>query len=311
MRAVFWALLAISPAAAHVMSMSTGELTLNGAHTHYELRIPIYEVAHVQQPQDVLLGNVRFSGATLVSKSCAPDQASESYVCVADYNFAKPVDEVSVECTLPSVTVPNHIHLLHATLGGKREEAVFDSWQTKAKLRFHAAGAGEAAVTEAVAGALQALGGPVQLLFLLALVLAARSSRELATMAIAFIVGECVGVIATPLTGWQPAPRFVEAAAALTIAYLAVELLLLPKAGARWLVAGALGCFHGFWLLLFVESTRYHAALVLVGAALAQAAVLAAMSWMVSRVSLRRATPAVAGMLLVFGMAWFWLRLRG
>ncbi|HXA52554.1 MAG TPA: HupE/UreJ family protein [Candidatus Acidoferrum sp.] len=311
MRSAFWALVMASPAAAHVMSMSTGELTINGARAHYELRIPLYEVAHVQQPQDSLLANMRFAGARMVSKACAPDPASESYVCTAEYSFAKPVDEVSVECTLPSVTVPNHIHLLHATLGDKREEAVFDSALTKTKLRFHAAGAGEAAVTEAVAGFLQALGGPVQVLFLLALALAARSPRELATMALAFIVGECVGVAATPFTGWQPAPRFVEAAAALTIAYLAVELLLLPKAGARWLVAGALGCFHGLWLLLFVESTRYHAALVLLGAAAAQAAVLAAMSWALSRVALRRATPAVAGMLLVFGMAWFWMRLRG
>jgi HupE / UreJ protein len=311
MRNVLWALLLASPAAGHVMSMSAGELTLDGARAHYELRIPMYEVAHVQQPQDVLLANVKFAGARLVSKTCAPDAAGESYVCVAEYSFAKPVDEVSVECTLPSVTVPNHIHLLHATLGDKREEAVFDSALTRAKLRFHAAGAGEAAVTEAVAGALQAMGGPVQLLFLLAMALAARSPRELATMAIAFIVGECAGVVATPFTGWQPAPRFVEAAAALTIAYLAVEMLLLPKAGTRWLVAGALGCFHGFWLLLFVESTRYHAALVLLGAAAAQAAVLAAIGWALARVASRRATPALAGMLLVFGMAWFWMRLRG
>jgi hypothetical protein len=299
------------PVAAHVMSMSTGELTINGTKAHYELRIPMYEVEHVQQPQDALLAHIQFAGARMVSKECKLDPASESYVCVADYAFAKPIDEIEVECTLPSITVPNHIHLLHATMGGKREEAIFDSGLTRAKLRFHAAGAGEAAVTEAVGGLLQALVGPVQLLFLLALALSARSPRELATMAIAFIAGECVAVVATPFTGWQPAPRFVEAAAGLTVAYLAVELLLLPKAGARWIVAGVLGCFHGLWLLLFIESTRYHAALVLLGAAAGQLAVLAAISWALSRVAVRRAVPAVAGMLLVFGLAWFWMRVRG
>jgi hypothetical protein len=311
MRIVICTLLLASPVLAHVMSMSTGELTINGTSAHYELRIPMYEVAHVQQPQDALLASVRFGGARMVSKECKPDPASESYICVADYTFAKPIDEIEVECTLPSVTVPNHVHLLHATVGGKREEAIFDSGLTRTKLRFHTAGAGEAAATEAVGGLLQALGGPMQLLFLLALALSARSPRELAAMAIAFIVGECVGVLATPFTGWQPAPRFVEAAAGLTVAYLAIELLLLPKAGARWMVSGALGCFHGLWLLLFVESTRYHAALVLPGAAAGQVAVLAAISWALSRVALRRAVPAIAGMLLVFGLAWFWMRVRG
>ena len=74
---------------------------------------------------------------------------------------------------------------------------------------------------------------------------------------------------------WQPAPRFVEAAAALTVAYLAVEILLLPEAGARWLVAGVLGVFHGLYFHLFLQTTGYAPALVLPGAALAELAAIA------------------------------------
>src|ERR1035438_8268711 len=66
---------------------------------------------------------------------------------------------------------------------------------------------------------------------------------------------------------WQPAPRFVEAATALAVAYLAVEILLLPQAGARWLVAGVLGALHGLYFHLFVQTTGYSPALVLAGAA--------------------------------------------
>jgi len=311
MRALGWALLLAWPAMAHVMSMSTGELTVSGAKAHYELRIPLYEISHVKQPEETLLANVRFEGARLVSKSCKTDEPAESYLCAADYAFPKPVDEIAVECTLAAVTVPNHVHLMHATLAGKREEAVFDSALTRATLRFHKASAGEAAVTEATAGLLQALSGPVQLLFLSALVIAARSRRELAITAGAFYIGECAAVAVAPFTGWQPAPRFVEAAAALTIAYLAVEILLLPKAGARWLVIGALGTFHGLSLWLFIEGTRYRSALVLAGAALGQGGVLAAVWWAVSRMKSRRAIPALASALLVFGLAWFWMRLRG
>ncbi len=293
------------------MSMSTGDLAIEGARAHYELRMPLYEVSHVNQPEKTLLANIRFRGARMVSNSCRADPAADTYLCTADYTFASPVDQVAVECTLPSVTVPNHVHLLHASLGARREEAVFDASFTRTTIRFREPGAGEAAVTEAVAGLLRALSGPVQLLFLCALVLAARSRRELIVMATAFLVGQCAGVAVIPVTGWQPAPRFVEAAAALTIAYLAVEILLLPQAGARWLVAGVLGAFHGLWLLLFIASTRYHAALVLAGAAAGQAGVLAGLGWAASRVTSRRAVPTVASALLVFGLAWFWMRLRG
>ena len=298
------------PAVAHIMSMSTGDLTLAGAHAHYELRIPLYEMSHVTRPEQTLLANVRFRGARVVSQSCRANTAADTYVCAADYTFPSPVDEVSVECTLPSVTVPNHVHLLHVTLGARRQDAVFDASFTRTTIRFHQPGAGEAAVTEAVAGLLRALGGPVQLLFLGTLVLAARSRRELVLMAAAFVAGQCAALAVVPLTAWQPAPRFVEAAAALSIAYLAVEILLLPKAGTRWLVAAALGAFHGLWLLVFIGSTRYRPALVMAGAAAGEAAVLSALGWAASRVASRRAVPALASALLVFGLAWFWMRLR-
>ena len=52
----------------------------------------------------------------------------------------------------------------------------------------------------------------MQVLFIAALVLAARSRRELIVMAAAFLAGQCASVAILPSTGWQPAARFVEAA---------------------------------------------------------------------------------------------------
>ena len=127
-------------------------------------------------------------------------------------------------------------------------------------------------------------------------------------MAAAFFAGECVAVMAARLAGWQPAPRFVEAAAALSIAYLAVETLLVPKAGARWLVAGVLGTFHGLWLLLLIQDARYHVPLVLTGAAVGQGAGIAGLGWLASRVAPGRVVP---GTLLAFGLVWFLITLRG
>ncbi len=304
-------LLFAAAASAHVMSMSTGELAIQGASAHFELRIPLYEVSHVTHPETTLLAHVAFAGARTVAQSCRADAAADAYICDADYLFPHPVEKVEVECTLAAVTVPNHIHLLHATLGGRREEAVFDRAFTRASIRFRDPSPGEQAVTEATAGLLRALDGPVQWLFLGALVLAARSRRELFALAAAFLLAQAASVILVPLTGWQPPPRFVEAAAALTIAYLAIELLLLPRAGARWAVAAALGAFHGLWLLLFLASSRYRAPLVILGAAIGEAALLAALAWAAARIRLVRAVPVLASALLVFGLAWFWLRLRG
>jgi HupE / UreJ protein len=310
MRRALCLLLAAWPAAAHVMSMSSGDLTVDGARAHYELRMPLYEITHVRNPERVLLEHVRFAGARMVRSECRTDAVHDAYLCSADYEFRAPVDRVEVECTLAAVTVPNHVHLLRAEMGGKRDEGIFDLGFTRATLRFRPPTAIETAVTQAGAGFVRALGGAVQILFLAAMAIAARSRRELLAIAGAFLLGQCAATLAVPHLAWQPAPRFVEAAIALAVAYLAVEILLLPEAGVRWLVTFVLGLFHGMYFHLFLQTTGYSPALVLAGAALAEIAGVSLMALVLWR------TPAVvkrvaAGALLVVGMGWFIVRLKG
>jgi hypothetical protein len=302
------------PAFGHVVSMSSGNLTVNGARAHYELRMPLYEVSPVTAPEKTLLDHVRFAGARMVAANCAADAARALYICEADYEFAAPVDRVDVDCTLAAVTAPNHVHMLRAELAGKRDQALFDITFTHATLRFRPPTASEVAITQAGAGWMQALGGAVQLLFLAALVLAARSRRELLALLGMFLAGQVACVLAMPHLAWQPAPRFVEAAAALTVAYLAVEILLLPQAGARWAIAGVLGIFHGLFFHLFLQNTGYNAWWVLAGAAVAELAVISVFALLFSKVA--RMAPALrpvqvsALALLAFGLIWFGLRLR-
>jgi hypothetical protein len=314
MRRALWLALLAWPAPAHVMSMSSGDLAILGARAHYGLRMPLYEVAHVSNPERTLLEHIRFAGARLVRSECHAEPARDTYLCAADYEFAAPVDRVDVECTFAAVTVPNHVHLLRATLGEKRDEAIFDVGFTRATMRFRPPTAGEIAITQAGAGFVRALGGTVQVLFLAALVLAARSRRELLAIAAMFLVGQAASVLTMTHAVWQPAPRFVEAATALAVAYLAVEILLLPEAGARWLVAGVLGALHGLYFRLFVQTTEYSPALVLLGAALAECAAIAALALALSRLGRLakafRPVQVAASALLVFGMVWFLLRLR-
>ena len=314
-----WWLALVWPAWGHVVSMSSGDLIIEGSRARYELRMPLYELIHVQAPERALLEHVRFAAggrdAARKSAACRTDTARDLYVCTAEYEFAAPPERIDVECTFAAITVPNHVHVLRAEMGGKHDQGMFDRSFTRATLRFRPPTPAEIAMTEAGAGFLRAWGGPVQILFLAALVLAARSGRELLALTGMFVAGEAVSVLAAPYAGWQPAPRFVEAAAALTVAYLAVEILLLPRAGARWVVAGVLGVFHGLFFHLFVQTSGYRAGWVLGGAAVAEIGAIAILALVFSRIGrVARALRPVevsASALLVFGMVWFVLRLRG
>jgi hypothetical protein len=312
-----WILLAV-PLSAHVMSMSTGDLTIEDRHAHYELRMPVYEMSHVAASDKTLLDHIRFSSggsdAKLIKKDCAARQDEGIYFCAAEYEFPQSVDKLDVECTFHSVTVPNHVHLLRAINGERRDQAVFDFSFPRATLRFRPPTPAEIAVTEFGAGALRAVGGLVQVLFLASLALAARSRRELAAIGAMFVAGQVAAALLAPRTGWTPSARFVEAAMALTLAYLAVEILLLPRSGGRWAIAGLLGAFHGLYFLLFLQSTGYAPGFVLLGAAITEIALIALFALILSRVmriaAALRPVQVSASALLVIGMVWFFLRLK-
>jgi hypothetical protein len=306
------------PALAHVMSMSTGDLKIEDRRAHYELRMPLYEMSHVAPSDATLLDHIRFSSAggdaRLLRKDCAARQDQGIYFCAAEYEFPRPVDKLDVECTFHTITVPNHVHLLRAMNGGRRDQAIFDFSFPRATLRFRPPTAAEIAVTEFGAGALRAVGGLVQVLFLASLALAARSRRELAAIGGMFVAGQVAAALFGPRTGWAPPTRFVEAAMALTLAYLAVEILLLPRSGGRWAIAGLLGAFHGLYFLLFLQSTGYAPGFVLLGAAMAEIALIVVFALILSRVAriaaALRPVQVSASALLVVGMVWFFLRLK-
>jgi len=312
----FLCLLLALPLGAHMVSMSTGELKVDGNRAHYELRMPSYEVAHVREPEHTLLEHIRFKSGgdwgKLAAQSCADQQGT--YICNADYEFPALVDELFIECTYPSVTVPNHVHLLRAYRGDKTDQAVFDLSFTSAEIRFRPPTGFETAVKESAAGFMRAAGGLAPLLFLASLVLAARSRRELMGLTAAFLVAESLACIIAPRITFPLSPRFIEAAAALTIAYLAFEIILLPNSGMRWLVVGILGLFHGAYFSIFLAESGYHAVTFLCGVAVAELLLIVVFALTFERLirftRFSRAVPAAAGLLLAVGVVWFLWRLK-
>ena len=224
------------------------------------------------------------------------------------------MDRLDAECTFYQITVPNHVHLLRAVKDGKNDQAIFDFSFTNAQIRFTPPTRAEIAITQTGAGFLRAVSGLVQILFLAALALAARSRRELAALAGMFLIGQIAAAVLAPRINWDPAPRFVEAATALTIAYMAIEILALPAAGKRWLIAGALGIFHGLYFALFLRTSEFSPLYVLGGAALAELLILAVFAYVFSHVSRLTAqfkpVQVSASLLLGIGMFWFFLRLK-
>jgi hypothetical protein len=308
-----WLLLGALPLAAHMVSLSTGELKVEGNRARYELRIPTYEVAHVHEPEHTLLEHIRFRSGGVwgaaSAQSCSDQQGT--YICTARYEFPAPVEELEIECTYASITVPNHVHLLRAYLGDKTDQAVFDISFTTAEIRFRPPTAWETASKELAAGFMRAAGGLAPLLFLASLALAARSRRELIALTASFLTAETLACLLAPHIAIPLSPRFIEAAAALTIAYLAFEIILLPNSGFRWLVVGVLGLVHGTYFSVFLAESGFQALPFLAGVAVAELLLIAAFALVFLRlVRIPRVAPAAATLLLAVGVVWFFIRLR-
>ncbi len=287
-------------ASAHAVSLSSGELHVNGRSATYELRIPTYELTHVTHPETALLDQVKFEGARRISSTCR--EQDETYTCHAEYEFERPVpDKIEVECTLFQVTVPNHVHLLYAVQGPNSDQEVFDQNARQVEVRFHPPSQAELIAKAAAAGISRLFESVAGLLFLAVLVLAARNTREMGILAIAFLAGEWLALPLAPRIPMSFHPQFLEGLLALTVAYLATEIVFLPHSQARWAVAPLLGIAHGLPFSAFPPS-------YLAAASITQA-ILVAILWIGARFVTRESSAnwrrAAAGVLLVAGIGWF------
>jgi hypothetical protein len=302
---------------AHSMSMSNGELSLEGDEAVLSIRVPDYEVEQLADAQQALLGAfvLHVDGQELerTAGECSANEQEGSYDCTSRFAWPEEAAVVEVECDLPDAVAPNHVHVLRAVSPDGAEQQVFDYASRRQTFRFRPMGVGERIASEAKAGAVRILLGPAQMLFLFALVVAARGRRELVQMAAAFLATLAVTAVAVSVLDWRPPPGFADAAGALTIAYLAVETLTLPEAGGRWLVAGGMGAFHGLYFGVFLQQASMSPAAVLAGVWTAGVLVLALLYALATKLSkdfgeslFRK---VCAGALCVIGVSWFIARL--
>jgi len=280
--------------------MSTGELRMDGPTAVFELRIPMYEVAQLPHPETELLAHFQFGDGHLARSSCRQATGADdgTYVCHGEYEFPSlHPDALEVTCTLYQATVPNHVHLLTSMQGANTDQEVFDRRFTEIEVRFRPPSPAEALARVAASGAMRAVESVSGILFLIGLALAARSGKEALLFGAVFLAAECSAKRLGPLLPLALTARFLEAVLALTVAYLAVEILLLPQARSRWVVAAILGLCFGLSLAGFPAA-------YLLGALPAQCAVFAVLA--AAALTMPRAwkRPAAA-LLLAAGLAWF------
>jgi hypothetical protein len=136
----------------------------------------------------------------------------------------------------------------------------------------------------------------------------------LVALTASFLVAETLACAIAPHIAISLSPRFIEAAAALTIAYLAFEIILLPQSSMRWLVVAVLGLFHGTYFAAFLTESGYPLPTFLTGVVVCELLLIALFAFLMDRLVrlsfLRRAVPVAASLLLAIGVAWFFLRLR-
>ncbi|HEY3741543.1 MAG TPA: HupE/UreJ family protein [Bryobacteraceae bacterium] len=299
--------------------MSSGELKIDGAKASYELQIPVYETQQIRDPEHTLLDTIHFYGggaeAHILTRSCAVE--GTMLVCRATYLFNADVDRLRVDCRLHTALVANHVHILHATKlsgrdAGRSDQAFFDISFPTYEMRFRPPSFWETLIRDTGSGFWRALSALASLLFLSSVLVAARGMRNLALLMAMFLIGELAASLYGPR---QLSPRFLEAAAALTVAYLAIEVLLLPKAGGRWLVVGLLGAFHGLYFGLFLDagvSSRFGFLSGVVLGEIAAVAILYGLEWVFLRSAPRVSwqwSRVMAGLLFVTGTSWFVVRM--
>ncbi len=285
---------------AHTVSISTGELRVDGPTAVYELRIPIYEVANIQNPETTLLDHIRFGDGHRTKSSCRADGGM--YVCTANYEFPTLIpDKLAVECTFFQVTVPNHIHLLTAEQGKNQDQIVFDQTLPRGELRFRPPSPAEMVVRDLTNGVYRQVTSPASLLLLVGIALAGRSWKQAGGMVAVLMAVEWLSPLLAAKIPTTFSPQFLESAVALAVAYLAVEILFLPDGGGRWAAVVGAGAFEGVMFAGFPKN-------YLVGANLVQILGVAMLTLAAFRV--RPPWPRrIAGVLLGSALVWFGSRL--
>lgn len=262
--------------------------------------------------------NVRADGVTLsptLQRTARwADSTGFPYVeTILSYPTEREASALALQATILSDLYRDHRTIAEIVRGERRDEFVFQHGNT-----FEAANNGwwQTARTFLLLGIEHILTGYDHLLFLLALLVAGRGIRQLVAIVTSFTVAHSLTLAIATFGLVEPSPRLIEAAIALSIAYVGLENLLRSDVRGRWRLTFVFGLVHGFGfanVLREMELPRAALASSLftfnAGVELGQLAVLL-IAWPALRAVQRSAyarpiTQAVSVVVIAFGLVWF------
>jgi len=250
------------------------------------------------------------------------------------YRCPDPGEPLAVSVRFLNQLGYGHRHLAEVVEGTKRREEVCFRGHDVFNVAPPAVRQGAPLGAPSSAGAFVRMGfehilaGYDHVVFLLALILTAKTLRSLLGVVTAFTVGHSLSLALVTLGVFSPPPSLVESAIALSIAYVGIENLLQSQrdksqsADRRWRITFPFGLVHGFGFagaLKEVAVPRADVAAALLafnsGVEFAQVALLLAVLPLVLRLRRaswfgRRAVPALSIGVVAAGVVWFVARVQ-
>jgi hydrogenase/urease accessory protein HupE len=235
------------------------------------------------------------------------------------YSAPQRIDDLAVTVSVLTDLYTDHRNLSEIEFGGRREQFVFQHRNTYSERR-DGAGSWQTARSFVRLGIEHIFTGYDHILFLFGLLLVGKGLKNLVAIVTSFTIAHSLTLSLATLGVVEPAAWTVEAAIALSIAYIGLENLFVKDVRHRWRITFAFGLIHGLGfanVLREMELARSALAVSLfafnLGVEIGQVAILALM-WpllrYLERTPYRLPVVRVASAVIVaFGLFWFWQRI--
>ena len=165
-----------------------------------------------------------------------------------DHRFQEPPGELQLESAFHKLTDDRHQTFCQVNMDGELTQYVLDVSRPVEKIEVLAGWSGLArrASRFLVLGVEHILTGYDHLAFLLGLIILGGALRSLVGVVSSFTVAHSLTLIAATLDLVVLPTRFVEAAIALSICYVALENMFVREVRYRWVITFFFGLIHGF-----------------------------------------------------------------
>jgi hypothetical protein len=330
------------PALAHTTSISYSEIQIQEKQVGVRLRMNLYELnfaTHLDKNSDRFLSDEEvknsffrfapqlFDNFQIRGQGKLGTASLEKWKFVADtgeleclltYSFSQILEDVRFKVTLHRITDSGHLDLALLQYDGQQEQRFFNLENSDAGVELHRGWMSylRQGTRFLVLGGRRILTAYDYLAFLLGMFLVGQTSSARLKVAGAFALSQALTFLIGALGIATLPSRFVGSAIALSVAYIAVENLLLKEITNRWLVGCFFGLIYGFSTSMIVREWdiprkgRLASLLTFnLGAILAVGIIVALVSLAFSNLNRfhwqKRVTTWTSLILMCFGFFWF------